>query len=139
MNEFDDSLPSRRAEAENYDTGETSPSAADLIMEGTVRVGPHLAPNVIPFSGLLTNKLLVTLPGDDFARLLPQLEPISLFAGQELNSNAGIDFVYFPETAVISHLYILEDGSSIGVAMVGKEGIVGLSVILHPYGRSHCR
>src|SRR5438046_3555924 len=118
MNEFDNSLPIRRAEAANYNTGETAPSAADLIMEGTVRFGRHPAPNVIPFSGLLTNKLLVTLPGDDFARLLPQLEPVSLFAGQELNSNPATDFVYFPETAVISHLYILEDGSSIGVAIV---------------------
>ena len=139
MNEFDNSLPFRRAEPANYGNAETAPSAADVIMEGTVRFGRHVVPNVIPFNGLLTNKLLVTLPGDDFARLLPQLEPISLVAGQELNPNAGIDFVYFPENAVISHLYILEDGSSIGVAIVGNEGIVGLSAILQSRRPSYCR
>jgi CRP-like cAMP-binding protein len=85
----------------------------------------------VPFNGLLTNKLLTALPGADFARLLPHLEPVSLFSGEDLYKfEERPDFVYFPETAVISHIYILEDGSTTEAAIIGKDGIVGLSTIL---------
>lgn len=85
----------------------------------------------IAFNGLLTNKILTALPGPDFAHLLSYLEPVSLFSGQDIYVfGKAIDFIYFPETAVISHLYFLEDGSTTGAAMVGKEGVVGLSAVL---------
>ena len=85
----------------------------------------------IAFNGLLTNKILTALPGPDFAHLLSFLEPVSLFAGQDIYlSGETIDFIYFPETAVVSHLYFLEDGSTTGAAIIGNEGVVGLSAVL---------
>jgi CRP-like cAMP-binding protein len=86
----------------------------------------------IPFNGLLTNRLLTGLPGQDFAQLLLHLEPVSLLAGQDLYEFGAdeVDFIYFPETAVISHVYFLKDGSTTAAAIIGKDGIVGLSAIL---------
>lgn len=85
----------------------------------------------IPFDGLLTNRLLVGLPGADFARLLPHLEAILVMANQDIyQSGDEIEFVYFPETAVFSHLYYLRDGSATSPVIVGNEGMVGLSAVL---------
>jgi CRP-like cAMP-binding protein len=84
----------------------------------------------VPFSGLLTNKLLTTLPGEDFARMLPHLEPVSLTGGQDLYGfGEAVQHIYFPESAVVSLLYILTDGSSTESAVIGKEGLIGLSAI----------
>lgn len=82
------------------------------------------------FGGLLTNKMLNALPGEDFARLLPHLEPVSLASGQDLYGfGEPVQHVYFPESAVISHLYVLADGGTTEAAIVGKEGMTGLSAI----------
>ena len=86
----------------------------------------------IPFTGLLTNKLLARLPGEDFARLLPHVEPVSLEAGFYIYGLGDkVDFVYFPETAVISQIHLLADGNMTEVALVGNEGLVGLSAIFN--------
>src|SRR4029079_8810090 len=83
------------------------------------------------FSGLLTNKILGALPGDEFSRLLPHLEPASFAAGSYIYElGQTVSFVYFPESAVISQLYYLEDGSSAGVSIIGNEGLLGLSAVL---------
>src|SRR4051812_27990959 len=67
----------------------------------------------VPFNGLLTNRLLTELPGEDFARLLPHLEPVSLSCGERLyRFGEDVEDVYFPEGAVVSHLYVLADGST---------------------------
>lgn len=82
------------------------------------------------FTGLLTNKLLTSLAGPDFATLLPHLEPVALNVGDELYSfGRDIEVVYFPETAVLSQVSYLSDGSATEVAVVGNEGVVGLSAL----------
>jgi CRP-like cAMP-binding protein len=82
------------------------------------------------FTGLLTNKLLTSLSGPDFATLLPHLEPVTLNAGDELYEfGSNIEAIYFPETAVLSQVSYLTDGSATEVAVVGNEGIVGLSAL----------
>lgn len=82
------------------------------------------------FNGVLTNKLLALLPGADLARLLPGLEPITLLAGDNIHSFGECNrFAYFPETAVIAHLYLLEDGSMPAVTIIGNDGMTGLSAI----------
>jgi|SRR6185503_11958237 len=92
----------------------------------------------IQFNGLLTNKLLASLPGPAFAALLPHLEPVSFSAGQEVYScGSRITSIYFPETAVVSQLSYLEDGSATEVAVIGNEGLVGLSAILESPGSTH--
>ncbi len=84
----------------------------------------------IAFNGLLTNRILNGLPGPDCANLLRFLEPISLVAGQDIFKPGEVfDFVYFPESAVISHLHFLEDGSSAATSIVGNDGVVGLSSV----------
>jgi CRP-like cAMP-binding protein len=82
-------------------------------------------------NGLLANQLLKALPEEDFARLLADLNPVSLSAGDNLYELGDqIQFAYFPENAVVAHLHILEDGNTTEAAMIGREGIIGLSAIL---------
>jgi CRP-like cAMP-binding protein len=106
-------------------------SVASLGMEETrdIRLESH-AVKPGTFNGLLTNKILTELPGEEFARLLPYLEPVSLTCGEDLYGfGEVIRYVFFPETAVISHIHVLEDGSTTEGAMIGREGITGLSAI----------
>ncbi len=105
----------------------------ELALTNEIRQNSNFScPKIIPFTGLLTNRILTALPGEDFAQLLPHLEPVSLAARQELYGfEEAVDFIYFPETAVISHIHFLEDGSTAAAAIVGKEGIVGLSAFLN--------
>src|SRR5687767_14105407 len=80
------------------------------------------------FTGVLSNKLITSLAGPDFATLLPHLEPVTLNVGDELYAfGENIEVIYFPETAVLSQVSYLTDGSATEVAVVGNEGVVGLS------------
>ncbi|HEX8161656.1 MAG TPA: Crp/Fnr family transcriptional regulator [Pyrinomonadaceae bacterium] len=86
----------------------------------------------VSLNGLLANRLLSALPADEFASLLSHLEPVSLIAGEELYKlDEEIGFVYFPETAVISHLHFLSDGGMTEAALVGREGMIGLSAVFN--------
>jgi CRP-like cAMP-binding protein len=87
----------------------------------------------ISFKGLLTNKLLAALPARDFQRLLPGLEPVRLTASKNLYGfGEEIQYAYFPEDAVISQLYLLTDGATTETAIIGREGMIGLSTLLTP-------
>jgi CRP-like cAMP-binding protein len=108
-------------------TDADAPPAAEET-HGMSRAHKFVTP--VPFNGLLTNKLLTALPGEDFASLLPYLAPVSLSSGEDLyRSGKGLSHVYFPETAVISHLYFMQDGSMASAAIIGRDGMVGLSPI----------
>ena len=74
----------------------------------------------------LDNKLLASLPRDDFDRLLPHLSMVSLAQGAVL-TEAGdeVDQVYFPHYGMLSLLAVLRDGKAIETATVGREGVVG--------------
>jgi CRP-like cAMP-binding protein len=90
------------------------------------------APKVIAFDGLLTNRILTGLPGADFARLLPHLEPVEFTCDQNLYCLGDPpEFVYFPESTVVSHLHVLSDGGTIEADMVGREGLTGLSAVFN--------
>jgi CRP-like cAMP-binding protein len=83
-------------------------------------------------NALLANKLLSGLPAEDFERLLPHLEPVALVAGVDLYQfEGGVTYAYFPESVVISQLHILGDGNTTEAAMVGREGMVGLSAVFN--------
>jgi CRP-like cAMP-binding protein len=98
---------------------------------GAPRPAMH-APRPVAFDGLLTNKLLTGLPGADFARLLPHLEPVELTCDENLYLLGDQpEFVYFPENAVVSHLHVLSDGGTIEADMVGRDGLTGLSIIFN--------
>jgi CRP-like cAMP-binding protein len=81
--------------------------------------------------GPLTNQLLAALPPEEWARWLPQLEPIELTLGQVIyESGSEQRYVYFPTTAIVSLLYVTEDGSSAEIAVVGYEGVIGIALFL---------
>lgn len=81
---------------------------------------------------LLTNRLLSALPAEDFSRLFNYLEPASLAASEVLYKlDEEVRYVYFPETAVVSHIYILTEGGMTEADMVGREGMAGLSAIFN--------
>ena len=85
----------------------------------------------VAFSGLLTNKLLNSLTGNELTQLLPYLEPISFRTGNYIYElGHQVSYVIFPETVVISQLCYLEDGSSTGVCVVGNDGLLGLGAVL---------
>jgi CRP-like cAMP-binding protein len=77
------------------------------------------------------NDLLAALPDAEWARWLPQLEPVDLPLGKVLyESGSKLSHVYFPTTSIISLLYVMEDGASAEIAVVGHEGIVGISLFM---------
>jgi CRP-like cAMP-binding protein len=112
----------------------TNPDVSDRLR---VRPAPSNYSR-IPFTGLLTNEILTGLPGADFAQLLPYLEPVSLRTNEYVyESGQDMAYVYFPESLVISQLCYLKDGSSTGVATIGKDGLLGLSGILNQKTAQH--
>jgi CRP-like cAMP-binding protein len=77
------------------------------------------------------NQLLAALPPAEWQRWLPLLEPVALPLGQVLYaSGQALTHAYFPTTAIVSLLYVLEDGASAEIAVVGNEGIVGISLFM---------
>ncbi len=77
------------------------------------------------------NHLLAALPSDEWARWLPQLEPVAMPLGEVLYEAGGtLSHVYFPTTAIVSLLYVMESGASAEIAVVGNEGIVGISLFM---------
>jgi CRP-like cAMP-binding protein len=77
------------------------------------------------------NQLLAALPDAEWQRWLPQLERVDLPLGLVLyESGATLSHVYFPITAIISLLYVMENGASAEIAVVGREGIVGISLFM---------
>lgn len=78
-----------------------------------------------------SNHLLAALPPREWARWRTQLEIIDLKLGQVLyESNGKMHNVYFPIDAIVSLLFVLENGSSTEIAVVGNEGIVGVSLFM---------
>jgi CRP-like cAMP-binding protein len=82
-------------------------------------------------SEAIENHLLAALPDAESRRWLPLLESIDLPLGQVLyESGIALTHVYFPTTAIISLLYVMESGASAEIAVVGNEGIVGISLFM---------
>jgi CRP-like cAMP-binding protein len=79
----------------------------------------------------IKNHLLAALPHAEWQRWLPLLEPVDLPLGEVLyESGVTLSHVYFPTTAIISLLYVMENGASAEIAVVGNEGIVGVSLFM---------
>jgi CRP-like cAMP-binding protein len=77
------------------------------------------------------NELLAALPDAEFQRWLPQFESAEMPLGQVLyESGSTMTHVYFPTTAIVSLLSVMENGSSAEIAVVGYEGIVGVSLFM---------
>lgn len=77
------------------------------------------------------NQILGALPIADYERLLPHLELVSLPLGWTVSESGDhVDYLHFPITGIISLIYALEDGSSSEIALVGNEGMVGISIYM---------
>ena len=77
------------------------------------------------------NHLLEALPDAEWQRWLPHLEWVPMPLGGVLyESGIALSHVYFPTTAIVSLLYVMENGASAEIAVVGNEGLVGVSLFM---------
>jgi len=84
-----------------------------------------------PADDARNNRLLAFLPEADRTRFAPHLEAVDLPLGKVLyESGSPVTHVYFPTTSIVSLLYMMEDGASAEIAVVGDEGIVGISIFM---------
>lgn len=79
----------------------------------------------------LQNHLLDALPEDVLENFKPHLELVEMTLGQVLyESGEKLKHVYFPTTSILSLLYVMKDGASAEIAVVGNEGILGVSIFM---------
>src|SRR5258706_2072058 len=77
------------------------------------------------------NDLLAALPSVDYERLLPDLELVPLPLGMAVYESGGkLDHVHFPTDCIVSLLYVMRNGASAEIAVVGYEGLVGVSLFM---------
>ena len=80
---------------------------------------------------LLQNHLLDALPASEATRWLSLLEPVEMPLGSVLyESGSAVSHVHFPTTAIVSLLYVMQNGASAEIAVVGHEGVVGLPLFM---------
>jgi len=78
-----------------------------------------------------SNWLLAALPDAEWQRCAAHLEPVAMKLGDVLyEPGATLSHVHFPTTAIVSLLYVMEDGASSEIAVVGNEGVVGISLFM---------
>ena len=78
-----------------------------------------------------TNYLLASLKDSDLDRMIPKLKIVEFELGAVLyEAGEKMDFAYFPTTAIVSLLYIMESGSTAEIGVIGNDGVVGLSLLL---------
>jgi CRP-like cAMP-binding protein len=79
----------------------------------------------------VANRILSSLPPEDYARILPDLKAIPLKFRVSLHEPGDkMPYVYFPNTGVISMLTVMEDGAAVEIATIGNEGMTDLFVFL---------
>ena len=77
------------------------------------------------------NLILAALPAPDYQRLLPRLELVDLALGHSLYESGGrLQHVYFPVEGIVSLLYVTRGGNSAELAVVGCEGMIGVSLFM---------
>ncbi|HUD42354.1 MAG TPA: Crp/Fnr family transcriptional regulator [Dokdonella sp.] len=85
----------------------------------------------IPVSDPRSNGLLAALQEEEWRRWHPQLERVDMPLGAVLYESGGPQsHVYFPTSSIVSLLYVIDDGNSAEIAVVGNEGIVGISLFM---------
>jgi len=77
------------------------------------------------------NHLIAALPKSDMERLHLHLELVEMPLGDVIyESGTQLRHVYFPTTSIVSLLYVMEDGASAEIAVVGNEGIIGIALFM---------
>src|ERR1039457_4928943 len=96
-----------------------------------LRLSPTLTIGMSSSHSPKKSHLLAALPAADYARLLPELELIPMGLGEVLyEPGVKLRHVYFPTTSIVSLLYVMENGASAEIAMVGNEGVLGISLFM---------
>ena len=79
----------------------------------------------------IENRLLAALPGEEYERLRPHLEPVSFSLGEVVYESGGrLDYIYFPGNAIVSLLYTMENGASAEMGLVGNDGVLGIALFM---------
>jgi CRP-like cAMP-binding protein len=77
------------------------------------------------------NRLLAALPEAELQRWLPNLEYVDMRLGEVLyEAGSTLSHVYFPTTAIVSLLYVMQNGESAEIAVVGNDGVIGISLFM---------
>jgi len=85
----------------------------------------------IPTNDPRQNRLLAALPADQFEHVVGHLQLVEMPLGMSVyESGISQEYVYFPTDCIVSLLYVMEDGASAEIAVVGMEGVVGVSVFM---------
>ena len=88
-------------------------------------------PRIAARNGPRQNHLLDALPTSDYERLASHLEVIPMALGRVLyEPGVQLQHVYFPTSSIVSLLYVMEDGASAEIAVVGNEGMLGISLFM---------
>ena len=86
---------------------------------------------VLSNTGNAENRLLALLPAPEAERWRPHLELVNMPLGQVIyEPGAELGFAFFPVTAIVSLLYVMENGASAEIAVVGNDGMVGVSLFM---------
>ena len=119
-----------------------TPRAARHDMFASARTGANPAttltrpprpegPTLPAIPALEENDLLAALPPEELERLRPHLELVDMPLGHVVcESGITMTHVYFPTTAIVSLLYVMENGASAEIAVTGHEGVVGISLFM---------
>lgn len=77
------------------------------------------------------NRILASLPAKDYERLQAELELVEMPLGWTMSESGDhVNYLHFPTSGIVSLIYSLEDGSSSETALVGNEGLVGISIFM---------
>jgi CRP-like cAMP-binding protein len=88
-------------------------------------------PSKIPPHDPRQNRILACLPALDYERILPELESMPMPLGLKMSESGDhVNYLHFPTTGIISLIYDLENGASSEIALVGNEGLVGISIFM---------
>ena len=113
-------------------------ASTNTILANTLSANPLIANNS-PFNKLASSKnlapqenlLLAAISHDEWSKLEPEMEEVDLSLNQVLSESGKTPaYMYFPTTAIVSLLYMTESGSSSEVAVIGNDGVVGISLVL---------
>ena len=108
-----------------------SPATTRKPRTRTALPASHSKPVMGRSHDVKSNRLLAALPAAELNRWLPQLEFVDMPLGQVLYESGKTEhYVYFPTSAIVSLLYVMKNGDSAEIAVVGHEGIVGISLFM---------
>lgn len=90
-----------------------------------------MPPRPDPAGPPLENDLLSAMPQDDVQRWHPHLELVDLDLGQVLcEPGVELEYAYFPLTSIVSLLYVMHNGESAEIALVGRDGMLGVTLFM---------